>query len=98
MSDRAILFLFSVIVVIACLATAVWLLITGQALGTSGTIDGLFLLLSCLVIAFAFALYLRFMIKRALAALQPAPTPAAKAAPAAAQQKTSTLVAAEKTE
>jgi hypothetical protein len=74
-SDRAILFLFSVFVEIASLAAAVWLLATGQA----GTVDGLFLLLTCLLIALAFGLYLVFMIRRAMEPA-PAPTPAAQPA------------------
>jgi len=73
--DRAILFLFSVAVEIASLAAAGWLLATGQA----GTVDGLFLLLTCLLIALAFGLYLVFMIRRAM---EP------EAAPAAQQAKT----------
>jgi hypothetical protein len=80
--DRAILFLFSVAVEIASLAAAGWLLATGQA----GTVDGLFLLLTCLLIALAFGLYLVFMIRRAM---EPAAAPAAqpaKAAPAAQTQ------------
>jgi hypothetical protein len=81
-SDRAILFLFSVVVEIASLAAAGWLLATGQA----GSVDGLFLLLTCLLMALAFALYLAFMIRRAMA---PSPAPAAqtaKASPAAPAQ------------
>ena len=82
MSDRAILFLFSVVMVIVSLAASAWLLITGQA----GSVDGLFLLLTCLLVALAFALYLMFMINRAKESLKPAPAPkpAAKAAPKAA--------------
>src|SRR5580658_10687939 len=77
-SDRAILFLFSVVVEIASLAAAGWLLASGQA----GSVDGLFLLLTCLLVALAFGLYLAFMIRRAM---EPAPAPAAPAkAPAAA--------------
>ena len=78
MSDRAILFLFSVVVEIASLAAAGWLLVSGQA----GSVDGLFLLLTCLL----FALYLAFVIRRAM---EPAAAPVsqpAKAAPAAAVQ------------
>lgn len=77
MSDRAILFLFSVVVEIASLAAAGWLLASGQA----GSVDGLFLLLTCLLIALAFALYLAFMIRRAM---EPAPAPAAQPAKASA--------------
>lgn len=91
MSDRAILFLFSVFVEIASLAAAVWLLATGQA----GTVDGLFLLLTCLLVALAFGLYLVFMVRRAM---EPAPAPApaaqtAKTTPAAQPQPKPTPVA-----
>jgi len=79
-SDRAILFLFSVVVEIASLAAAGWLLATGQA----GSVDGLFLFLTCLLVALAFGLYLAFMIRRAM---EPAPAPQpAKASPAAQAQ------------
>ena len=83
MSDRAILFLFSVVVEIASLAAAGWLLVSGQA----GSVDGLFLLLTCLLVALAFGLYLAFIIKRAM---EPTPAPAAqptKASAAAPAQK-----------
>jgi len=76
-SDRAILFLFSVVVEIASLVAAAWLLVTGQA----GSVDGLFLFLTCLLIALAFGLYLAFMIRRAM---EPAPAPAAQPSKAAA--------------
>jgi hypothetical protein len=76
-SDRAILFLFSVVVEIASLAAAGWLLASGQA----GSVDGLFLLLTCLLVALAFGLYLAFMIRRAM---EPAPAPAAQPAKASA--------------
>src|SRR6266545_2206180 len=79
MSDRAILFLFSVLMVIASLGASGWLVATGQAT----SVDGLFLLLTCLLVALCFALYLMFLIRRAMESLQP-PPPAAKAA---AQQK-----------
>jgi len=80
-SDRAILFLFSVVVEIASLAAAGWLLVSGQA----GSVDGLFLLLTCLLVALAFGLYLAFIIKRAMEptpALAAQPTKASAAAPA----------------
>jgi hypothetical protein len=76
-SDRAILFLFSVVVEIASLGAAGWLLASGQA----GSVDGLFLLLTCLLIALAFGLFLAFMIRRAM---EPAPAPAAQPAKSAA--------------
>jgi len=79
-SDRAILFLFSLVVEIASLAAAGWLLASGQA----GSVDGLFLLLTCLLVALAFGLYLAFMIRRAM---EPAPAAApARSKPAPATQ------------
>jgi hypothetical protein len=82
MSDRAGLFLFSIFMVFVSLAASGWLLASGQA----GSVDGLFLLLTCLLSALAFALYLMFMINRAKESLQPPPAakPAA-AKPAAAK-------------
>jgi NAD/NADP transhydrogenase beta subunit len=80
-SDRAILFLFSVLVEIASLAAAGWLLVTGQA----GSVDGLFLFLTCLLVALAFGLFLVFMIRRAMepvAAPAPQSVKAGAAAPA----------------
>jgi hypothetical protein len=81
MSDRGILFLFSLLVVIASLGVSGWLLANGQA----GTVDGLFLLLTCLLTAAVFALYLMFVINRARESLAPAAKPPAK--PATAAQK-----------
>jgi hypothetical protein len=77
MSDRALLFLFSILVIVVCLGTCGTLLFNGQA----ATFDGLFLILMCLAIALAFSLYLMFMIKRAM---EPPPAPAKSAAKAAA--------------
>lgn len=71
------LFLFSVVVEAGALAAAGWLLATGQA----GSVDGLFLLLTCLLVALAFGLYLAFMIRRAM---EPASAPAAPAKASAA--------------
>lgn len=67
--------------VLGGVATAGWLVVSGQAL----TVDGLFLLLTALLIALCFALYLMFIIRRAMEASKPAP--AAKAAPAAPATK-----------
>ena len=80
MSDRALLFLFSILVIVVCLGTCVGLLINGQA----ESVDGLFLILMCLAVALAFGLYLMFMIKRAMEPPPPPPKPAA-AKPAAAK-------------
>ena len=74
MSDRALLFIFGVIVIIVCLGTCGALLMNGQA----ESVDGLFLILMCLAIALAFALYLMFMIKRAMEPPPAPPKPAAK--------------------
>ena len=84
MSDRGFLFLFSVFMIVAGLGAAGWLFATGQA----GTVDGLFLLLTALLTALVFALYVLFVIHRAMeAAAAPAPQPAkAGTAPAPAKQ------------
>jgi hypothetical protein len=75
MSDRGALFLFSLFMILASLGAAAWLLITGQA----GTVDGLFLFLTALLSAAVFALYVKFMIGKAMEAQKPA-APAAKPA------------------
>ena len=89
MSDRGFLFLFSILMIVGCLATAGWLFATGQA----ATVDGLFLLLTALLVALCFALYVMFMISRAMEAAKPAAEPAkagaakaTKPAPATASQ------------
>ncbi len=61
MSDRGFLFLFSVLMILGGLGTAAWLFVSGQA----GTVDGLFMLLTALLVALVFALYVKFMIGRA---------------------------------
>jgi hypothetical protein len=82
MSDRGFLFLFSIVMIVGSLASAGWLIATGQA----GTVDGLFLVLTALLMALVFGLYVMFVIRRAMEAAKPAaPAPAAKAAPAAAK-------------
>ncbi|HTM48976.1 MAG TPA: hypothetical protein VL285_09860 [Bryobacteraceae bacterium] len=81
MSDRALLFLFGVGVILVCLGTCGALLVNGQA----ESVDGLFLILMCLSIALAFGLYLLFMIRRAMEPPPPPPKPAATKAGAAAK-------------
>jgi hypothetical protein len=81
MSDRAMLFLFGVFVIVVCLGTCAILLINGQA----ESVDGLFLILMCLAVALAFGLYLMFMIKRAMEPPPAPPKPAAKTATPAAK-------------
>jgi len=76
-SDRAILFLISVAIEIGALAAAGWLLATKQA----GSVDGLFLFLTCLLVAFSFGLYLVFVIRKAM---EPSAAPAAQTAKAPA--------------
>jgi hypothetical protein len=76
MSDRAALFLFSLFMIVVSLGAAVWLFVTGQA----GTVDGLFLVLTALLSAAVFALYVKFMISRAMEAQKKPPAAAAKAA------------------
>jgi|SRR5690242_5758097 len=97
MADRGFLFLFSCIVIVASLAAAVWLVATGQAM----TVDGLFLLLTCLTVAAAFGLYVMFLIKRVMESLEaPEPKTAKASTPAAAatKPKTAPLVPAQKAE
>ena len=83
MTDRGFLFLFSILMIVGGIATAVWLAVSGQAL----TVDGLFLVLTALLIALVFALYLVFMIRRAMEAAKAPVAPAAKAVPAAQAAK-----------
>jgi ABC-type uncharacterized transport system permease subunit len=83
MSDRGFLFLFSILMILGGLGAAVWLVATGQA----GTVDGLFLVLTALLVAVVFGLYVKYMIGRAMEeaktpAQQTAKAPAAKTAPA----------------
>lgn len=84
MSDRGFLFLFSIAMVLGGVGTAVWLGATGQA----ATVDGLFMTLTALLVALAFALYLRFMIKRAMEEVSKPAAQPAKAATATASKPT----------
>jgi len=94
MSDRGFLFLFSLLMIVVGLAFSGWLFATGQA----ATVDGLFLLLTALLVAAVFALYAMFAINRekeaAKAAAAPPAKPAlaskAKPAPAAVESETPT--------
>ena len=74
--------MFSLVVEMASLAAAGWLLVSGQA----GTVDGLFLLLTCLLVALAFGLYVAFMIRQAMAAAEAPVAKTAKASTAAPAQ------------
>jgi hypothetical protein len=87
MSDRGLLFLFSLLMIAAGLGSAVWLVVTGQA----GTVDGLFLVLTALIVAASFALYVVFLVRRAMEAQA---KPAAKAAPAVAKSAAKPAAAA----
>ena len=78
MSDRAALFLFSILMIVVSLGAAVWLFVTGQA----GTVDGLFLALTALLSAAVFGLYVKFVIGRAMEAQKPTPAPTATKAAA----------------
>jgi hypothetical protein len=84
MSDRGFLFLFSIAMILGGLGTAVWLGVTGQA----ATVDGLFMALTALLTALVFALYLRFMVKRAMEEVAKAAAPPAKTAPAPSAKPT----------
>ena len=81
MSDRGFLFLFSILMIVGSLATAGWLFATGQA----ATVDGLFLLLTALLVALCFALYVFFLIRRAMEASATAAQPAKSGAASAAK-------------
>ena len=83
MSDRAALFLFSILMIVVSLGAAVWLLVTGQA----GTVDGLFLLLTALLSAAVFGLYVKFILGRAMEAQKQAKAPAQPAAAPASVSK-----------
>ena len=74
MSDRVLLFVVSLAALLGALAAAIWLVASGQV----GTFDGNFLLLSALVVALAFGLYLRSLIRTAIKTATPpeAPKPA----------------------
>jgi hypothetical protein len=89
MSDRGFLFLFSILMILGCLATAGWLFATGQA----ATVDGLFLVCTALLIALCFLLYVIFLLRRAMESSAPAAqtakaakAPAAKPAPVTASE------------
>jgi membrane protein DedA with SNARE-associated domain len=62
--------------IVASLAAVGWLFATGQA----GTVDGLFMVLTGLLTAAVFGLYVKYVIGRALEAQKPKPAPAARAA------------------
>jgi hypothetical protein len=79
MSDRGALFLFSLLMIVASLGAVVWLFVTGQGL----TVDGLFLVLTALLGAAVFALYVKFVIGRAMEAQKQSAAQTAKAAKAA---------------
>ena len=80
MTDRALLFVISLAAVIGALAVAVWLIFSRQL----GTFDGNFVFLSALIVAAAFALYLKFLIGNAMkAAERPKPVAPAEKKPAA---------------
>ncbi|MCU1238905.1 MAG: hypothetical protein JWP63_6872 [Candidatus Solibacter sp.] len=82
MSDRGFLFLFSVLMIAASGGAAAYLVATGQA----GTVDGLFLVITALLIALCFILYVAYMIRRAMEPAKPAPeTAKAGAATSAAK-------------
>jgi len=83
MPKRGLLFLFSLAVIAAMLAVAAWLFTTRQA----DSFDGLFLLLACLVLAFAFSLFVRFLIRDALRESSTAKTKNTTSSPAQPAQR-----------
>jgi len=81
MSDRGFLFLFSILMIVAGVGAAAYLVATGQA----ASVDGLFLVLTALLVAVVFGLYVKYMVGRAMEQSQ-----APKAQPAKAAAKEST--------
>lgn len=77
--------------IVAGLGSAAWLFVTGQA----GTVDGLFMVLTALLIVAVFGLYVVYAIRRALEEATPAPAPPAKAGAAAATAKRAPTPAAQ---
>ncbi|HKA01150.1 MAG TPA: hypothetical protein VKE70_31775 [Candidatus Solibacter sp.] len=83
MSDRGFLFLFSILMIVGGVGAAGYLVVSGQA----GTVDGLFLVLTALLVAAVFGLYVKYMIGRAMeevkapAQKETAKAPSAKTAP-----------------
>jgi ABC-type uncharacterized transport system permease subunit len=88
MSDRGFLFIFSILMILGGLGTAVWLFVSGQA----DTVDGLFMVLTALLVAAAFALYVKFMIGRAKEEVAKSATQPAKAAASPASKPTPATV------
>lgn len=84
------MFLFSIVMILGGIGCAVYLFATGQA----GTVDGLFMVLTSLLTAVVFAMYLKYMIGRAMEAAK-APAPAAKPAAAAPAAKSAPAPAAQ---
>ena len=74
MSDRGFLFLFSILMIIGGVGAAVYLAVTGQA----QSVDGLFLVLTALLVAAVFGLYVKYMIGRAMEQSQAPKTQAVK--------------------
>jgi hypothetical protein len=83
MSDRGFVFLFSVFMIAAGGGSAAYLVATGQA----GTVDGLFLVLTALLLALVFALNAIYMLNRAMETARGPATQPAKAAAGAKPAK-----------
>lgn len=66
--------------IVVSLGGAGYLVATGQA----GTVDGLFLVVTALLIALCFVIYVGYMIRRAMEAAKPAPQTAKAGAAASA--------------
>ena len=80
MRERIAVFLFSAIMVLGSLATAGWMIATGQVVN----LDGIFLLLVLLLFALVFFICIVSLIKGAMAATESTPAkPAAAQKPAA---------------
>ena len=76
MSDRGFLFLFSILMIAGGVGAAAYLAVTGQA----QSVDGLFLVLTALMVAVVFGLYAKYMIGRAMEESRPPKAQTAKSA------------------
>ena len=76
MSDRGFLFLFSILMIVGGVGAAAYLAVTGQA----QSVDGLFLVLTALLVAVVFGLYVKYMIGRAMEETQARKTQPVKSA------------------
>jgi hypothetical protein len=83
MSDRAYLFIGSILLVVLSLSAAGWLVVSHQAF----SLDGLFMVLVCLLVALCFALYAWNLVAMAKEEIVKESAPKAPAKKATASQE-----------